>query len=134
MEAHPSLLSLLAPLILERFHDTIELLIPALPQLAFGIGAPRVLLGCVQAPDYNVAATAPVIMPGGVEGAPALTIVRAAQYGVEGWFELGEEDEVVGPFMLWSLIGGLSWYKIMCRRGVAWSSRDVSETASHILA
>jgi hypothetical protein len=108
VEARPTLLSLLAPFILERFHDTIELLISALPHLAFGIGAPGVLLSCVEAPDYNVAATAPVIMPGGVEGAPALAIVRAAQYGVEGWLDLGEEDEVVWPFMLWGLIGALS--------------------------
>lgn len=107
MEAHPTFLLSLAPLILERFHDTIELLISALLQLAFGIGAPGVLLSCVQTPDYNVAATAPVIVPVGVEGAPALAIIRAAQEGVEGWLELGEEDEVVGPFMLGVLGGGL---------------------------
>lgn len=93
---------------LERFYDTIELLISALLHLALGSGAPGVLLYRIQAPDYDVAATTPVVVPVGVEGAPALVIVGAAQQGVEGWLELGEEDEVVGPIMAWGLIGGIS--------------------------
>lgn len=36
-------------------------------------------------------------MPGRVPGAPALGVGGGAEEGLEGWFELGEEDEVVGP-------------------------------------
>lgn len=63
---------------LERFYDTIKLLISAFLHMVLGSGAPDVLLYRVQAPDYDVAAATPVVVPVGVEGAPALVIMGAA--------------------------------------------------------
>jgi hypothetical protein len=91
---------LTAHLFSEGLHDAIKLLFTALLDARLGFGAPRILLFWVKAPNYYVAATAPVIVPVCVEDALAFGVRGTAEEGAEGWFELGEEDEVVWPFVL----------------------------------
>ena len=75
-------------------------------------------------------------MPGGVEGAPAFCVRGAAQKGLEGWFELREEDEVVGPFvglvLLLQLL--LTTGVLGVEREVGWFAGDVAEAAEHVVA
>jgi hypothetical protein len=84
----------------ERLHDAIELLFAALLDARLGFGPPCILLCWVETPDYDIAATAPVVVPVCVENALAFAVGGAAEEAMEGWFELGEEDEVVRPFVL----------------------------------
>lgn len=75
-------------------------------------------------------------MPGGVEGAPTFCVRGAAQKSLEGWFELREEDEVVGPFvglvLLLQLL--LTTGVLRVEREVGWFAGDVAEPAEHVVA
>lgn len=99
-----------------------------------GGGSPALLFGGVEAPDYDVAFAAPVVVPGCVEGAVAFGVGAGAEEGLEGWLELREENEVIGPF-----VGGvvgvcIRWLGVRLRGEVRWFPRDVAEAAGHVAA
>lgn len=100
-----------------------------------GGGSPSLLFGGVEAPGYDVAFAAPVVVPDCVEGAVAFGVGAGAEEGLQGWLELREEDEVVRPFVA-GVVGA-------CRRRVlgawlrgeiGWFPGDVAEAAGHVLA
>lgn len=58
----------------------------------------------VKTPDDDVAMAAPVVVDWSVEGAPTFRVGGTAKETLEGGLQLGEEDEVVGPFVRGSLL------------------------------
>lgn len=114
-------------LLLERGYNAIELHISALLYAAMMLVTPFILLARVETPDYDIAATSPVIVPVCVVGAPALVVGGGAQESAEGWVELSEKDEIVGPLVE-------IWIWVFFLDDVAGASRSVTKTASHALA
>lgn len=95
------------------------------------------MLPGIKTPHDDITLPAPVIVPGGVESAPAFCVRGAAQKGLERWFELREEDEVVGPFVglvlvLLELL--LTTGVLGVEREVGWFTGDVAEAAEHVVA
>jgi hypothetical protein len=90
---------------LDGFNDAVELVFAGFLLLAFlllsllGLRSPGLLFRGVEAPNNDVASAPPVVVPGCVPGSVAFGVGAAAKEAAEGRFKLGEEDEVVGPFV-----------------------------------
>jgi hypothetical protein len=99
-----------------------------------GGGSPGLLFGGVEAPDYDIASAAPVVVPGCVEGAIAFGVGAGAEEGLEGWLELREEDEVVGPFVGGVISVCIRRLGVRLRGEVGWFPGDVAEATGHVVA
>lgn len=79
--------------------DVVELALLGFPFAVAFHARPGGLLVGIEAPDDDVTFSARVVVPGGVVGAVTFTVGAGPEDAVEGWFEGGEEDEVVRPWV-----------------------------------
>ena len=85
------MLLLAARVFLEDLDYPLKLLVERFLRVLLFFRAPGVLFAGVETPDDYVAASAPVIVPCGVVGAPALGIGGCAEEGMHCGLELLEE-------------------------------------------